>query len=363
MTGNARKQIRGFVASTIAILVLCSANLFALQEKISPLSDYQYNKKDYPQYETITKEADVQKRGDLLLAFIKERPISRLLLTAATLYQESVKPQLAKKDYAKVIAMEEALQAVMPTEETVKAAEIPVGGEEFLKDQLLPTRLMIQKSILAAYYESNNLPKAAETVEKIIALAPDKAMTSFLAELYIKMQNWDKYFPLGEKMLAETPIDQGGYTIAIQMAQAYLQKQDLNNAVVMLTKVMDVYGDKVPPNVQEAQWNATRAYAYGVIATSVYSQKDYPKALELYEKVTKFDPKRADAYYYIGMSKWQSKDPEGAVEPFAKCVVLNQQLSPKAQGYLEQIYKSRHNNTLDGLDQILAKAKADLGIS
>jgi len=30
---------------------------------------------------------------------------------------------------------------------------------------------------------------------------------------------------------------------------------------------------------------------------------------------------------------------------------------------LEQLYKARHNDTLDGLDQVLAKAKSELGIS
>jgi len=364
MNGNTGMQLRGFASAIIAILVLCSANAFALQEKISPLSDYQYNKKDLPQYETIIKETDPLKRADLFLAFVKERPISKLLINVVLAYQECVKPQLAKKDYAKAIAMEEALLAILPTDETIKAAEIPVGVEEFKKEHLLKSQVTIQKTLLAAYYESNNLPKAAEVAEKVYALEPDKAILSFMADnIYLKMQNYDKYLVCAEKLLAGTPIDQGGYTIAINMAQVYIQKQDLNNAISMLSKVMDVYGDKAPPNVTEEQWNPTRAYAYGVIATGVYAQKDYLKALELYEKVAKFDPKRDDAYYYIGMSKWQNKDAEGAMEPFAKCVVLNKQFAKRAQTYLEQIYKGRNKDSLEGLDKILAKAKADLGIN
>jgi tetratricopeptide (TPR) repeat protein len=363
MTGNAKKQIRRIVGSTIAILIFCSASTFALQEKISPLSDYQYNKKDLPQYETIIKETDPLKRADLFLAFVKERPISKLLINVVLAYQDCVKPQLEKKDYAKAIAMEEALLALLPTDETLKAAEIPVGVEEFKKEHLLKSQIAIQKALLAAYYGSNNLPKAAETGEKIYALESDKAMLSFIAETYLKMQNYDKYLSFAQKILTETPIEQGGYGAAIQMAQVYIQKQDLNNAIAMLSKVMDVYGDKAPPNVSEDQWNPTRAYAYGVIATGVYAQKDYVKALELYEKVAKFDPKRDDAYYYIGMSKWQNKDPEGAMEPFAKCVVLNKQFAKRAQTYLEQIYKGRNKDSLEGLDKILAKAKADLGIN
>lgn len=77
MTQNAQKQISRLVCFAVAIFVL-SGLVFA-QEKISPLSDYQY-KKDFPQYDAIKKEADTQKRAEALLGFIKARPISRILL-------------------------------------------------------------------------------------------------------------------------------------------------------------------------------------------------------------------------------------------------------------------------------------------
>ena len=362
MTGNAQKQILRLIGLTAAILILCGANTFALQEKISPLSDYQY-KRDYAQYEGIKKEADVQKRGELLLAFIKEHPISRILLYAATDYQESVKPFLEKKDWAKAISLEEGLMALVPSVKTVQDAGIPAGVDSFIKEQLLPTQKLILSSLVTAYYQSQNWPKAAETAEKIYEIAPDKSLLPAIADIYLKF-NADKYLAYGQKILAEFPMDQPqGYSTAIQMAQVYIQKQDIAAATDLFSKVMDVYGDKVPPNVPEAQWNATRAVAYGVIATGVYAKKEYPKAQELYEKVVKFDPKRDDAYYFIGMCKWQSKDPEGAIESFAKCAVLNKTQAKKAQQYLEDLYKARHNDSLEGLDKVLDKAKTDLGIS
>lgn len=364
MTGNNKKQIRRLVGSTIAILLICGANTFALQDKISPLSDYMY-KKDLPRYEAIKKEADTQKRSELLLDFIKDRRVSRLLLYVATDYQECVKPYLEKKDWAKVISMEEALQAILPTEESVRAAEkagdIPVGVDDFIKQHLRPTNLMIQKAILAAYYGSNNLPKAAETAEKIYAAAPDTAMLSLLSEIYMKMKNYDKYLVYAEKLLEKTPIDKGGYSIALQMAQIYIQKQNINAASKLFTKILDVYGDAVPPNVPEAQWNATRAYAYGVLAAGAYEKKDYAKALDLYEKVAKFDPKRDDAYYYIGMCKWRTEGSEAAVAGFAKCAVLNKTLAQKAEKHLEDIYTAL-KKPLEELNQVKAKAKSDLGI-
>jgi tetratricopeptide (TPR) repeat protein len=362
MTGNAKKQIRRFVGTVAVILLFCGARTFAVQEKLSPLSDYQY-KKDFAQYDPIKKEADIQKRADLLIGFIKEHPISKMLVYAANDYLECVKPALAKNDFPKAISMLEALWTILPTAKSVQDAALPAGVEDFLKDLLNAQKLTIS-SIAGAYYQSQNWPKAAEMVEKLYEIAPDKATLPLLADIYLKMQNYDKYLACGQKILAEFPMDQPqGYTTAIQMAQVYIQKQDVNSAIDLLSKVMEVYGDKLPPNTQEAQWNATKAFAYGVIASGTYAKKDYPKAQELYEKVAKFDAKRDDAYYYVGMSKWQNKDPEGAIDAFAKCVVLNKATAKKAQQYMEDLYKARHNNTLDGLDQVLAKAKSELGIN
>ena len=364
MTCNAQKQISKFACFAVAIFVMSGILSVFAQEKISPLSDYQY-KKDFPQYDAIKKEPDAQKRADALLAFIKARQVSRTMRYAAADYLACVKPLLDQKDWAKAIAMEETLLAALPTPDTVKAAGIPdgavPGAADFIKDDLLPTQKTVLSSLAGLYIQSQNWPKAAEIAEKIYALAPDKTLLPQIADIYLKF-NVDKYLTYGQKILAEFSMEQS-YGTALQMAQVYIQKQDLAAAIDLLTKVMDVYGEKVPVNVPEQQWNATRAFAYGVIVSPVYQKKDYPKALELYEKVVKFDPKKDDVYYYIGMCKWQTKDQEGAIDAFAKAVVLNNKtLAPRAKQYLEELYKAQHSGSLDGLDQILAKAKADLGI-
>ena len=367
MTGSAQSQTSKVIGLTIAVLILCGTSASALQEKISPVSDYQY-KKDYAQVEGIVKETDPQKRAELLLGFVKEHPISKSLAYVAQSYMACAQPALQSKDWNKAISMIEAFMALMPTEKSVQAAAVPEpGAGEFIKDQLVPTRKTLQSTLMAIYFQSNNLPKAAETGEKIYAATPDKAVAASLADIYLKMQNVDKFLTYGEKVVAEIPIEQS-YGIALQMAQVYMQRHDIPKARALYVKMNDAFGDKVPQGLQPQAWSSIRAIAqdplaeHSLPAAEAYAQKDYPKAIELYEKVAKFDPKRDDAYYYIGMSKWNSKDPEGAIEAFAKTVVLGKTNAKKAQQYLEDLYKARHNNTLDGLDQVLAKAKADLGI-
>ncbi len=363
MTDISKNRILRVAGLTVAILVLLGVNAFPQIKGVSPLSNYQY-KQDYAEYQEIKKEADLQKRADLLLAFLKKRPINKMLLYIATDYLEAVKPHINKKDWAKAISMQETLQSHIVSEKTVKSADIPVGVDEFLKEQLAPTNKLIVSSLLQSYYQSNNLQKAAETAEKVYALEPNNAMLPLMTDIYQKLKNTDKYLFYAEKLLGTVKMeDTQGYGTALQLAQIYLQKQNLPKATELLTKVMNVYGDKVPPGTQESAWNATRAFAFGVIAPGVYAKKDYAKAQALYEKVTKFDPKRDDAYYFIGMCKWNQKDQEGAIESFAKSTVLNKEYAPKARTHLEDLYKAQHNDSLDGLDDVLAQAKSALGIS
>ena len=353
---------RRFVSLTILILFLCGTNAFALQGGISPLSDYQY-KRDYAQYEELQKETDAQKRADLLLGFLKEHPINRILFYVVQDYQTAIAAQIEKKDWAKAISMAETMLATLPTDEAVTAAEIPVGVEEFMKQQLQPSRLAMQQIILQAYYSSENWSKAVETQEKLYAAAPSVQGLQLLADIYMRMQNIDKYMEIANKIMAENPIDQPlGFATAYQVVKIHIQKQDMAAATELYTKLMDVYGDKLPPNVTEAQWNPERALAYTLMAQPVYTNKDYPKAIELFEKVLKADPANGDAWYYIGMSKWQTEGQDSALEPFAKSVVLNKSTAARARQYLEQIYKAKNSDSLDGIDDVLAKAKSDLGI-
>jgi len=339
-----------------------AASQAAAQEKISPVSDYQY-KKDYAQYDALKKEADPQKRADLLISFMKEHPISRMLNYVALDYMAAVQPHIQNKDWAKAISLTEGFVALMPTEKSVQAAAVPEpGAGEFLKTVLAPTRIQLSNTLLGLYFQANNFPKAAEIGESLYSANPDKAMAATLASIYLKMQNTDKYLEYGAKILAEFPMDQA-YGTALQMAQVYLQKQNAAKAKELYLKVLDAFGDKLPPGIQEPAWNQTRAVAYSLLASDAYAQKDYPKAIELYGKVAGFVPKTDEAWYYIGMSKWRSQDPEGAIEAFARAMVLGKATAARSKEYLEQLWKARHNDSLDGLDAVIAKAKTDLGVS
>lgn len=324
------------MGSLITFLAIFGTFLMAQQEKPSPTSEYQY-RKDYAQVEGIMKETDAQKRGDALLAFVKEHPQSRMLPYVWSYIQQILVEKEKAGAWDKVFALHDAWLAI-------------------LKDDA-----SVEKSLMGAYFRAKKLDKAAEMGEQLYAQTKDKALLGDLLTLYQQLQSSDKYVATADRILHEFPIEQS-YATAIQLWTIYAQKNDYKKASDYAEKVMTAFGDKVPQGMQEGAWNATRIQMLTYIGANTYAAKDYAKALEYYEKVVKLDNKNETGHYYVGMCKWRNQDLDGAMASLARAAVLDKTLSKKAQEYLEQIYKPRHNNTLDGLDQVLAKAKSELGI-
>jgi len=312
----------------------------AQREEIPPDSDYMYRKDSAAIDEIKAKETDPQKRADALVAWVSSHPrATRAIAYAASYYAEVVSGVLKAGDPQKALTMIQTFQTAAPSNTT-----------------LVPMQM-------SAYYQAKNWAKATEIGEKLYAANPSTGLANDLSGIYMQAGNSEKYLFYAEKVLADVGMEKG-YSIALQIVNLHIQKKEMAKALPLLVQLMTAYGDKVPSGIQEANWNQTRAFAFGVMAAdSYYSKKDLPKAIELYEKVTKFAPKSEDAWYFIGMAKWQGKDQKGAIEPFAKAYVIGGKLySQKARDNLDQLWKAEHNGSMDGLDAVIAKAKADLGI-
>jgi hypothetical protein len=108
-----------------------------------------------------------------------------------------------------------------------------------------------------------------------------------------------------------------------------------------------------------------------VRATNSYLNKNYEAATQDYYQSLQYAPNNDAAYLYMGLSFWKFssglEDParleqlNQAVTAFARAVAMGGPNQAKAQQYLEQVYKPLNNNTLDGLDEVLEKARADIG--
>ncbi len=340
-SSNKTKVLITFLGILLGVFAGQVRSVAAQAQKVEiPIeSDYMYRKHYAAVEEIKNRETDPLKRADALLEWVKANPKSRAIPNAAGWYAEVV-VNVLKSDAQKAISMIQAFQAVAPADRTMTPY------------------------LMTAHYQTKNWAKAAEIGEKLYAEKPSLGLANDLMGIYSQMNNQDKYLVYAEKVMAEVPIDKS-YQIALRVGQIYAQKNNLPKALQIFSQVMSVYGDKVPQGVQESAWNTTRAGIYTLMASDIYAKKDYPKAIELYERVARFAPKGEEAcqaWYYIGMARWQGKDQKGAIEPFARAYVLGKSMSAKAKEHLEQLYKAENNDSLDGLDSVISKAKFDLGI-
>jgi tetratricopeptide (TPR) repeat protein len=351
------------------ILLLFGASGYA-QDRISLLSDFMYTRQHLPAYEEIKKETDPQKLAALLIEFLRERPINRLIPFIIQDYQIAIVGQLENQAWDRAIAMAEEMLSVLPTDQAIDRAveegdiTIVESNVDDLKRQLQVARLAMRQVFLNAYFLSGNWAKAAEIQEQFYADAPSIQGAMLLADIYWRMQNFDKYLENARKIMAEFPLTQPqGFDAAYQSLQVHIQNNDIPAATELLRKLMDVYGDKIPDGLTAEQWNPLRIMAFSIFAQELFTARDFPKALELFERVLQIDPRNGDAYYFIGMCKWNIEGQDSAIEPFARSVVLNgAATAANARQRLEQIHKANNEDSLDGLDEVLAKAKADLGI-
>jgi tetratricopeptide (TPR) repeat protein len=84
------------------------------------------------------------------------------------------------------------------------------------------------------------------------------------------------------------------------------------------------------------------------------------KALAYLSKAVEFDPRYEYAQFQLGIVFAYRNDAPKAIDAFAKTVALEGAFAGMARQNLEVIYKGAHKNSLDGLDQLIAKAKDDL---
>ena len=315
------------------------ASILAQQEKPSPTSDYQY-KKDYAEVEGIMKETDADQRATKLTAFVKEHPQSRMIPYVWGYYQQILAEKEKAGAWDKVFSLHD---------QWIQLRADDTGA---------------QKSLAAAYYRGKKLDKAAEMTEKLYAASKDKAMLGDLLAMYQQLNNAEKYAATADLVIKEYPIEQS-FGTAVQMAQIYAAKNDVAKASDYASKVLAAFGDKTPQGVDEKAWNTTRVQLYSIVGANEYAKKDCARAVENYEKAAKIDVKNDIAHYQIAMCKWRSQDLDAAMASFARAVVLGKGTSKKAQEYLEQIYKPRHpeDAKLEGLDQLKAKAKSEVGAS
>jgi len=308
-----------------------------------------------------------------------------------------------------------AYRAFYAEQNAQKKAEL---GEKFLADFKESTyRAPILKTILTAYVQSQNWTKVLEHAEKLPTELSDadnatKALVyTFGMAAAQATNNAAKTVDYGDKVLAVDPNNlQAQVFVATTIPQGMPQDKAANDraldlATKALSGVQQYFSQPKPAEMTEAQWKQARAeyedQLHSARGTIYFNRSDYGKSAEEYLEVIKNSPKDGVAHFYLGYAyrneaadlskalveaiksydaarlakKPQpeideldarrqglqdefTKKRDSALESLATAVATADARVPKqAKEALESLYKAKNNESLDGLDQLIASKK------
>jgi hypothetical protein len=262
----------------------------------------------------------------------------------------------------------------------------------------------------------------AQLIEEFLKKYPSSKRTPVLHygafTLYQQLNNYDKLVEHGEKYLQTSPSN---VIVISTLALIYASHGDSDKAAERATKAITLLDNLSKPasGTDEAQWNAQRnkllAMSYaslGLASYSKYEQErkkgketgasdamktpsaasagtaaakagegasanpptgqatqvspaaiDLAKSLGYLTKAVEYEPRYDYAQFQLGVVYVHRNQAEQAIASFAKAVAIGGNFAPMAKQNLEAVYKLKNKNSLDGIDQVLAKAKAELEVN
>ncbi len=336
-------KVRLFHLSLFLIVVLCVQAAVAVAQEpfsaegIPASSDYVY-RKQYDQVQEIIK-LPLAERATKLEAYMKK----------------------CHKD-AKILQYMEAFfsQIGQDLQKAGKTAEAEALTQKMI--QMFPKSDNIMAQQFQKAYNNKDYAKAIELGEKIRAKSPNDAQVLvMLAQSYIATNQTAKVSEISPKIV-QVLGPKKGISYVVWMADYYKGGNDATNAIKYYDMAMSAYPNSVPEGWDANRWNAVITSNYQLRASGAWAREDFDGVIESYSTLLSYDPKNDGAYLFIGLSYWKQQKLDMAQAAFARAVVLGGSNSARARQYLEQIYKPLNSDSLDGLDEILEKAKADLGV-
>lgn len=299
-----------------------------------------------------------------------------------------------------------------------KKAEL---GEKFMvdhKDSLF--RLDAYTLLIGAYTQAQNWAKVQETADKFGAEFPNAEVNKkvFVFENAMaagqQANSFDKALEYGDKVLAAQPdnvsalITVSGILVEKIPTDEAAKNAALARAYDLASKAIEgvtkIFSAPKPPNFTDEQWNREKSNLLGQLsATRGYihlNKQEYDQAILQYEEALKNTPRDGVARYRMGLAfqslaagasravidavnaeneakttnadkfvldelvaKRQAVEEDArakrdrAIDELATAVAIGGPASAPAREQLEKLYKVKNNDSLDGLDTLIAQKK------
>ncbi len=308
---------------------------------LSPLAGQQkvpYSIQEYQVYKSAIDEPNLGKREDAIVGFMKAKPSSKLSEYALGNYVKLLQEYQTKGNHRKVVSAGEKLLALKPNE---------------------PNAL---RMVTYAAFQSRQLQKAARYGEKFYAKMPSAGLAYILALSY-GTKNQAKYISYGEKAVtglkpAET------FQIVAELTNIYVAKKQWKLASEYARRTIKAFSAiKKPQGTSQAEWGKyvkmQTAVAHGAVGRNAAESRNWGGAISSYNRAlraTSSSGLRGEAYFYIGMGRWQQNRVDDAMKAFARGSVQRRAPHSKhCRKHLEQLYKSTHNDSLAGIEEFVER--------
>jgi tetratricopeptide (TPR) repeat protein len=180
----------------------------------------------------------------------------------------------------------------------------------------------------------------------------------------------------GEKSLQLWP---GNCTLLTELAGVYVQRNLLEEAESKAAAALALL-DRAsrPADIPEPQWAADKkallsrnhdTLGFAHLRRAHLIQDTGVRRIEADDAIARFrqalEQRPVDdfAFYGLGFSGMLLNDYAMAEANLAKAVAVDGILMPNARHLLEDLYKSQHRQSLAGLEEVIAKAKKEIGFN
>lgn len=301
-----------------------------------------------------------------------------------------------------------------------KKAEL---GEKFLADfKDSEYRAPGYQLLVNAYYQAQNWAKVIEVTDRFDQELPNadaKAKAPIYARAMAAAQqtnNFEKTVVYGEKVLAVEPNDVNTQLTLSSVIPERLpsdeagKKAALDKAFDLATKakasVDKIFSGPKPANMSDDQWNKEKsniqAQLHSTLGLIHLNRQEYDQSVEEYGAAVKENAKDGIAQYRLGLAyqgqagaagralqdavkaendakaakaenvselvskrealeKTAREKRDLAIDSLAKAVAIGGVVAQPAREQLERLYKLKNNDSLEGLDQLIAEKKSQLG--
>ena len=268
--------------------------------------------------------------------------------------------------------------------------------------------------IFNGYASTGNLAKVMDTADKLATIAPNAdakmkvAVQSTAMALAYQGNNTAKTVEYGDKVLA---LDPGNVQALMAVPLSLLSSVSQATGAAKdsaLAKAAEyskkLVGAPKPAGMADAEWQGVQAQGQSTLGMVLVSQTKYEDAIPVLEEALKLNKKDDQSHYNLGLSysnqlpqarqaaldafneenaaKKARKDQfeidelsakssalqtefgvkrDQAIEAFAKAVAVAGPYAAPARTQLERLWKQKNNDTLDGLEALVAQKKIEIG--